>query len=383
MKDWIKEKLKIIDTLYPKERLEKSKERWRRLWEGEAPLDRYPFVYMPVSFNYYNAVYSKEEGIRRYLDEFIYRGFVDDDFIPAFFPGCRQGTIPGMFGAREIILGQDYSCERIIHDLEDVDKLPEPSIRPGTPAWDWLEMQRYYLDECEAQIPIHVCDMQGPMDVCGQLWGYDNLLLSVFDDEEYYHKIMELATQAYIMLWEAQKELLGDSFIGTHLYGWDWIPSKGGATLSADSMVMVSADFFNSYYVAYLEKIAQRFGRLSIHSCGNFKQVVPALAALDCVSAVNASQMSVSELLAAGWNPQKVIINIEDAESAEEVFSLAREQGLRLDVTFGGLWPGDDKGTTIPPEEWSAEHKKAIKEKSERILKAACKSQAASDRNNA
>lgn len=318
-------------------------------------------------------MFSKEEGIRRYLDEFIYRGFIEDDFIPGFFPGCRQGTIPGMFGAKEVIVGQDYSCERIVKSVEEIDSLPAPSIREGTPAWEWLEMQQYYLEECEGRIPVHVCDMQGPMDVCGQLWGYENLMLSVYEDTEAYHKIMKAAMQAYIMLWEAQEKLLGDHFIGTHLYGWDWVPDKNGATLSADSMVMVSPQFFEDYYVKYLKEIAQKFGRLSIHSCGNFKQIVPVLAKMEEIGAINASQMGVKELLEAGRDPQKVIITIEEIHHAEELFTLEKEKNLQLNLCFDGLWPCDKNGNTIPPADWNEKMKREITKKEEGVLESSKK----------
>jgi hypothetical protein len=116
MKDSVKEKLKIIDGLYPADRVERSKDRWRRMWRGDKPLDRYPFVFVPLTFNYYDDVFTKEEGLKAYLNEFIIREKIFDDFIPAFFPGCKQGTIPNMFGSTELVAGKDHSCEKIIFE---------------------------------------------------------------------------------------------------------------------------------------------------------------------------------------------------------------------------------------------------------------------------
>jgi hypothetical protein len=366
VKAWVREKLKRVNELYPEERLEKSRARWSAAWAGEQPKDRYPYVFVPLTFNYYNAVMSKEDGLGAYLDEWIYRGFVQDDFIPAFFPGCKQSAIPSMFGAREIVLGSDYTCERILGAPADIDSLRPPSLIPGSPACQWLEMERYYLDECEGEAPIHVCDMQGPMDVCGQLWGYENLFLCAYDDEERYHRLMGLATDAFCALWGAQAELLGENFVGTHLFGWDWVPQGNGASLSADSMAMMSADFFDEYYAPHLKKIAGLFGGLSVHSCGNFGAVLKSLNGIEGVKAVNASQMTVGELLAAGWGADKMMILQEDAGRAEEVFSLARENRLRLDVTFTGLWPIGN-GATIHPSAWTPAMRAAVAEKAAKI----------------
>jgi hypothetical protein len=98
MRDTIREKLNRIAELYPKERLDKSKERWRRAWGGEPVLDHYPFMYSP-SFDYYDAALDMDAWLNRLLDEIIRRGPIDDDFIPTLFPGCRQSTIPVMLGA--------------------------------------------------------------------------------------------------------------------------------------------------------------------------------------------------------------------------------------------------------------------------------------------
>ncbi|MCL2034527.1 MAG: hypothetical protein FWG94_07325 [Oscillospiraceae bacterium] len=371
MEPWIREKIKQIKELYPDERLEKSKARWRAIWAGETPPGRYPYLFLPVSMNYYNDVFAKETGLTAYLDEFIYRGIIDDDFIPAFFPGCKQGTIPSMFGAKEIVVGRDYTNERILFSAKDIDNLPEPFIHPGTSAFEWLEMQKYYLEECEGEIPVHVCDMQGPMDVSGQLWGYENLFLCAYDDEERFHRLLETASDAFCMLWDAQQKLLGKHFIGTHLYGWDWVPENNGATLSADSMAMLSGDFFEEYYSGHLEKLAKRFGGITVHSCGDFNAVVRRLCAIPGVKAVNASQMTVEQLLDAGWSSEKPIILQEDIERAPTVFALAKEKRLWLNTAFSGLWPLDENDVAIHPSHWTNEHKNQIKNKAARVNEAA------------
>jgi len=371
MKEWVNEKLKQIRDLYPEERLEKSKARWCAVWAGDVPEDRYPYLFTPVSFNYYDDNYSKEAGLSAYLDEFIYRGFIDDDFVPGFFPGCRQGTIPGMLGAREIVINGSYTNERILFSPEDIDKLPEPSIMPDTSAFEYLEMQKYYLEECAGEIPVHVCDMQGPMDVSAQLWGYDNLFICAYEDEVRFHRLLDIAANAFCLLWDAQKNLLGEHFVGTHLYGWDWVPENNGATLSADSMVMFSGNFFNTYYKSHLEALAQRYDGLAIHSCGDFSPVVKDLCAVNGVTAVNASQMTVNQLLEAGWDRKKVIILQENIERAPAVFALAGERKLSLDTAFAGLWPQDKNGAVIHPSKWTNEAKNKIINKAARVNEAA------------
>lgn len=50
---------------------------------------------------------------------------------------------------------------------------------------------------------------------------------------------MGRANGGFLLLWNEQKRLLGDAFLPTYLYAWDWVPPDNGATLSADSLVML------------------------------------------------------------------------------------------------------------------------------------------------
>ncbi len=350
MQDWVKEKLKIVDDLYPVDRIEASKKRWRWIWDSQGNIDRMPFVYSPATVNYYDDNHTPEGRLRVLLDEFIARGRMNDDFIPSFFPGCKQSTIPNMFGAVEVVNGKDYNVDRLIHNIEDVDKLPPPSISEGSVANSWLEMQRYLMHETEGMIPIHVTDMQGPADVCGQLLGYEDFFLSPYTNPEHFHKLMDAVTNAFIMFWQKQKELLGELFIGTHLFGWDWVPENCGASLSADSMVMISPDYYDEFYKPYIVKIGQTFGGLSIHSCGNFSSVMKNICSTPSLKAVNAGQMTVTDMLKAGMSKDFVIIARAIPDEMPVLAKLAHENGLRLDLSIA-IWPSNNP-LAMSQKEW-------------------------------
>jgi hypothetical protein len=369
VKNAIKEKLKKIKDLYPEEKLNARKERWRRMWRGEPALDRYPFVFYPPIVDYYNTVYAREDRLNLFLDEFILRGMLEEDFIPAFFPGCRQATIPGMFGAKEVILNDDYSCEHIIFKAEDINDLPEPSFVEGSPAQGWLEMEKFFIEECEGQIPVHVCDMQGPMDVAGQLCGYDDLFTYAYEETELFNKLLSSVVKAFKLLWDTQKKLCGDLFIGTHMYGWTWVPDHiAGASMSADCMAMLSPLFFKEHYVPYIRELGQYYNGVIVHSCGNFSAVMKILTEIPEVKAVNASQMTPQMIHAAGWNPEKVIITKEDYDKTEDIFKYIKENKLRVEFCIRELWETADKGLAKNPDAWTAETIGEIKKRNREII---------------
>lgn len=360
----VKEKLDRIDDLFPADRLRASKERWRRNWAGEPPLDRYPFVYSPIALGYYCAGKAPGELLHDFLDEIIVRGQAQDDFIPTIFPGCKQSTLPNMFGARDVRVGDDWTCDRVVMKADDVFSLPEAAIAPGSVAQEWLDLQRWLLEETEGRMPIHVVDMQGPADVCGQLWGYEELLLAALEMPDAYHAIMRKATDAFILFWEAQRDLLGEQFVGTHLLGWDWVPPGIGATVSADSLVMVSPAFYQEFYRPCLRRIADHFGGVTVHSCGQFPAVIPGLCATPGLRGINAGQMTVPDLLAAGMSSAQVIIAyLPSLDDAEATFALVRERALRVNFTVSGFWPETDK----PVAEWGEDEFGIVRERDGRF----------------
>lgn len=345
MNDEITRKLDLIDDLFPPERLEASKKRYRALKEtGKA--DRLPFILDNLGFDYYDDVMPKEMRLHKVLDECIVHGHTKDDFIPHFFPGCRQATIPNMFGAKEIVQTSNDGCleygicERLLGPDDNPADLPDPEITPGSVAAEWLEMQEYVLEETEGRLPVSVIDMQGPMDVAGQLWGYENVFTDAMDGGSKSHTLLTLSTDAFIKLWQKQVDLLGDLFVGTHLWGWSWVENGpgNGASVSMDSMAMISADFFRDHTREHLARISEKFGGLTIHSCGKFGAVVPGINGIPGIAGINATSMTTRQLLDAGASSDTFLILWRGYDQLDEEYALIKENNLKVEMTVGGIW---------------------------------------------
>jgi hypothetical protein len=345
--DAIARKLDAIDALFPPERLAASRARWTRLWRGEAPLDRYPFTVGPFGIDYYAGDQNPARVLHRQLDEMCIRGVVDDDFIPAFFPGCRQSTMPSLFGVAEVEIDGDYSCARLTELA-----LPDPDFGPGTVAHRWLAMQEFVLDATDGRLPVHPADTQGPADVCGKLFGYEALFETAYDDPARYHQVMATVTDACIAFWTLQQRLCGDLFVGTHLFAWNWVPADAGASMSVDSLVMVAPDFYDACYRPHLQRIGEAFGGLAVHACGDFSRVVPAVCATPGMRAVNAGQLSLPALHAAGADARTIISAGVEMAALADVFACIRAHRLRADLTVWGIWPADDGGVK-PHAAWT------------------------------
>ena len=339
MRNQIREKLNRIHELFPEERIQKSKERWRRLWTGKLCLDRNPFVYINVTFDQYDPCKDPELMLQKSLDEIILRGHLDDDYVPGIFPGCRMSTAPGLYGAPEVIAGNDYSCEKILNAPQDILSLPDPAIRPGSVMDFFLQTQKFFLEETEGEVPVHVVDMQGPFDVCGKIWTYQNMFLCAYDEPELLQKLLDKLTSGFILTWNAQKQLLGSHFTGTHLFAWDWIPENTGATMSIDSLAMISKDFFVEFFKPQLEKISRDLNGLIVHSCGDFSAVVPELCTVPGLKGINAGQMTVENLVNAGLSKDTVAIVYESYDNLPVIKRLIDEKGLNVNIGLYDVFP--------------------------------------------
>ena len=359
------EKLDKIDELFTPERLEKSKERWRRLWAGEPPLDRLPFTFSPISLGYWDMT-PREQRLMDYLDEFIYHGLFDDDYIPGMFAGSHQGGMASMFGAKTFEIFNegvmDTNCVRLLNSIEDIKFMPEPALLPDSIPKRWLDDNKWYIEMTDRRLPIHCVDSFGPVEVAGKLIGYELLYAVAYDEPELYDKLMTYATDAYILFYDAQKDLAGDLFITTCLNAHDWVPQFKTNALGMDGLVMLSQSFFADNVLPYLKRISDKYGPLTLHSCGWFPQLITAICEASFINGLHVSQMSIQELINAGINDKVVIMAFTNAENIANDMSLIKEYGLNVNFCVHGLWKDNQ------PANWSNADIFEMKEKEKKIL---------------
>ncbi|MEW6039313.1 MAG: hypothetical protein AB1648_13865, partial [Pseudomonadota bacterium] len=339
----VREKLNRIDELFPLERLAKSKERWRRLWNHEEPLDRLPFTYGPVACGYWN-ISPREGRLLEYLDEFIARGLLEDDFIPGMFGGCHQGGMASLFGARTVEVTNegvvDTSCERLLPTVADAARLQPSSLRADSVPARWLADDAWYLEVTGRRLPVHILDSFGPVEIAAKLWGYENLFEAATEAPELYDRVMTFAADAYMLFIDAQRKVAGDLLIETCLNAHDWVPAGSTLALGMDSLALVSPAFFTERVAPYLERIAGRYAPLTIHSCGWFPKLIPIIQAAPFINGLHLGQMSLAELVNAGLDGRVVTIpSGVSVESLKEHMKLVKGHGLRVNLCIGGIWP--------------------------------------------
>lgn len=286
-----------IDRLYPPERIERSRERLRRVWWGNAKPDRLPLVFThfpaddtaPVGDGNTQAPTGDEETLRGQLEAIIARACLQDDYIPSLFPGLRQGLLPTAYGAREVQTGGHTWVEPILRDAQDVTQLVQPDFTRQGVAAEFLETIRFFRAATQGRLPIQMPDMQGPLDLANNLWGTEGLLLAMQETPAAAHRLLQMMTDDYIRYMCLVREAAQGDWVPMHCMPVVWLPPALGVALSEDLLAVLSPRLYRAYGPPYNRQIASAFGGIIVHSCGSIKHNLAPLAATPGLVGVNVS----------------------------------------------------------------------------------------------
>ena len=166
-----------IKALFSEERIAESRARLEAVWNLEFPEacpeqgrgDRIPFVFssFPFPSQFHGllmdfAGYDAAVTLAYQLEGIKARAVLNDDYIPSLYPGCRQGTIPTAFGCEEFVRQGQFYTKPIVRDIKDIYNLKKPDLAKKGFTSVILERIRYFRNQTQGQLPIHICDMQGP-----------------------------------------------------------------------------------------------------------------------------------------------------------------------------------------------------------------------------
>jgi hypothetical protein len=286
---------KIIDGLvsrvaerYPQARIAGVKRRTEPVWLSgsrvAAPGERAPYmVGLAPARNVPEippeATPDQAEMVRQ-LASIAERSEWDDELMPGLAPGIRQVLIPSFFGCTEEILPDSVRVKPMIHDPDDVDRLPSVGFGPGTIGGQMLDRIRVFRAGLRGALPIFEADMQGPFSVASQVWGIEAFLAALYESPRQVHALLGRATDAIITFVRLMQEAAGDDLILYHCPPSIWFPPDRGIAISEDLLAVVSPATVREFIRPYAERVAEAFGGVLLHSCGYINDVVGELDAI-------------------------------------------------------------------------------------------------------
>jgi hypothetical protein len=301
-----------IQRRYSPERIARSRARLAAVWNGhgsqpQTPPDAIPFIFTGVPNRIganggmlYEARYPRNELLAYHLEAILTRAAVDDDYIPSLFPGCRQGLIPTAYGAREEWTSDHYWLQPLLVSAEQVDDLKQPDFMRDGVAAEILENTRFFRRATEGRLPIQMPDMQGPLDLAGNMVGVEPLMTEMYDHPAAVHRLLDRMTRDFITYMHLQEEASGGTLVPIHCMPTVWLPPGRAMSLSEDLLAVISPRFYPAFARPYNERVAAEYGQVVIHSCGSWEHNLGRLAQTQGLLGVN---FGVSET-----NPERVAV---------------------------------------------------------------------------
>lgn len=212
-----------------------------------------------------------------------------DDWIPRLSTNNGTSAMVSAFGPQLQDSGGGHWAHRLLDDLRQVDDLQLPPVDSGLVGEALAHTQA--LRE-HADLPIMSLDLQSPLTVATQMVGVSELFLAMYDDPRRVHALLELLTEFFSRVVEAQREAAGDRYCPVFWPG-IWAPAEIGLELADDYMLTLSPELFDQFSLPYLSRLAERFGGLYLHSCSIYARNLPSLRKIPHLRGVN-SDLSMS-----------------------------------------------------------------------------------------
>lgn len=197
------------------------------------------------------------------------------DYVSTLCPSLGVVAIPSAFGCEVVWWERDFPAVRPgLAAPEEVWDLAAPAVTDGE-LGRVLDYTRYFRSQTHGGYPIRVTDIQGPLDNAALIMGHNNFMLALRTHPQEVHHLLQMVTNLTIAIVREQRAAAGGDFVPALFQ--PWMPDGWGLSVSNDECVLISRRAHDEFAVPYLNQIADAFGGLYIHSCGNWLHQIPSL----------------------------------------------------------------------------------------------------------
>jgi uroporphyrinogen-III decarboxylase len=212
----------------------------------------------------------------------------DDAYIPFLHPWYGTGVLASAFGIKVICNPKTDPAVDLanIQHPEEIDELQKPVMGESGAMPIVMRIIDHFM--AHSDLPVGFTDCQGPMATALQVIGYDKFCYWIQDDPNRIHKLMDLVTEALIAWVKFQKAHTGQPLTGGSFPLSVKLPEGfGGVWMSDDDSVLLGADVYKEFILAYNERFLAAFGGGCIHYCGKSTQNIQNYCNTKGVTAIN------------------------------------------------------------------------------------------------
>jgi hypothetical protein len=247
------------------------------------------------------------------------------DVVPSVCPAFGVVGIPSAFGCEVVWWENDLPAVRPVAGLnpDRILEMRKPSVRDGEIS-RVLDYTAEFMHRTGGRVPIRLTDIQGPLDSAALVAGHTEFLDLMKTSPGAAHHLLRLVTEFAIDLVRAQREIVRAhhvEFVPSMFQ--PWLPDGLGVSISNDECVMISPAMHDEFSVPYINLLAEEFGGVVIHSCGDWTHQ---FRSLDKVHNLLGLEFGASEA------PFRKVFDHFNGKAM-----LACRVGLHREITFAGM----------------------------------------------
>lgn len=236
---------------------ERVRERYRRFWELEEPLDR-PVMQVQVHVDAGSTPAWPVDNVELHLDPrraferrqhyhscWHYTG----DLYPYFVPGWGPNLLASLLGGKVEFTERTAWIEPVWDELEAEARIERDGI-----YWQALANHtRFFIEKLRGKSPLGWPDFGGIGDVIGALYGTQNMLLALAERPGRVKEAADRVASCLIEAHETVYEMTAPHFDGTSNWMPLWCHRK--CVLAADDcMTMISPELYEKVFFEATER---------------------------------------------------------------------------------------------------------------------------------
>lgn len=268
--------------------LQERRARWRAFWDMDVAPER-PMQAAGIADVRMSEQHCFEARAARFLEGAPEAIAAHPDYVPVFPTTIGAHQQASAFGCETFLVDSDSTIwSRPLlreYDPDAALALELPAVDAGLQGAS-IELAREVEEFFEGRVGVRIPDMQGPLDVAGQVVGPERLLRMLVEHPEAAHHVIGLATQTLIDFYHAMASTVSE-LVGPHCPGGLWCPPELGNAISEDYAPLVSRAMYEEFSLPYIQRIADETGGLFIHCCGTFEHNYAPMASIRGLTGVN------------------------------------------------------------------------------------------------
>ncbi len=204
--------------------------------------------------------------------------------LPTFWADFGTVSTAKLWGGKVIQAsnGGGVHIEPIAPTLSLIDDL---TLRQTFEESDFQQAITLYRRVCERletdDVFVRTPDFQGPMNTLALLTDQTELICGLYEEPELVERALDHVTDTLIATLLRFRDMVGPARVIGNIWPFIALPDGQGVGITQDYMPLLSPELYERFELPRLKRIADAFGGVYIHCCGEYTQHLPALARAD------------------------------------------------------------------------------------------------------